>query len=275
MNLITILRLLPLFSWLFLAESPMYSQEIKLLEGQVISDSIPTANIHIVNLDLEKGTSSDDTGKFKIYVRISDTLLFSSVQFENRKVIISAADLEDDEMVVKLYPARNELQEIQVTDLKLSGHLDKDLPKVKIFDRQKYGIPYPEKKLTQTERKLYTANANITSRWQYIGVLLGGVPLDVIMNDINGRTKYLKALDKQDKLQIRVQRGISLLGRTFFISELDIPENEVENFVYYCAEDSEYDKLLDSPDMLKLIEYYKSKRQDFIDLRQITQRIEN
>ena len=275
MTLKTIIRLSPFLSLLFLAEFHVHSQEIKLLEGRVISDSTSTANIHIVNLSLEKGTTSDGAGNFNIYASVSDTLLFSSVQFENRKVVVRAKDLEIGKLIVKLYPARNELQEVRLTDLKLSGHLDKDLPKVKIFDRQKFGIPYPEKKLTQTERKLYTANANITSRWQYIGVLLGGVPLDVIMNDINGRTKYLKALDKQDKLQIRVQKGISLLGKSFFISELDIPENEVENFVYYCARYSEYSKLLDSPDMLKLIEYYKSKRQNFIDLRQISQIIEN
>ena len=254
----------------------MNSQQTILLKGQIISDSISTSNIHIVNLSLEKGTTSDNFGKFTIYSRSGDTLLFSSVQFEKRKVVISQADIDAGSLKVKLFPSRNELEEVRISDLKLSGYLDSDLPKIKYFDREKFGIPYPEKKLTQTERRLYTADAGMENKWNYLFVLLGApMPLDPLLNEINGRTKYLKKLDAQDKLQIRVQKGISILGKSFFVTELNIPEDEVENFVYYCARFLEFDKILASTDRLKLIEYYKSKRQDFIDLRQINELIEN
>ena len=170
---------------------------------------------------------------------------------------------------VKLFPARNELDEVKISDLELSGHLNSDLPKIKYFDRLQYGIPYPENRPTQTERRLYTANGGITSRWQYIGVLFGGVPLDVVINDINGRTKFLKALDKQDKLKLRVKKGIEVLNRSFFISELGIPEPEVENFVYYCAGFPEFEQYLTTLNLLGLIEYYKSRKQEFINLRKL------
>ncbi|PTX42082.1 hypothetical protein C8P64_2498 [Christiangramia gaetbulicola] len=264
----------PFFLLLFFAEYDMYSQQTTLLEGQIVSDSISTSNIHVVNLNLEKGTTSDTSGKFRIYSRSGDTLLFSSVQFEKRKVVVTQADIDARSLSVKLFPSRNELDEVRISDLKLSGYLDSDLPRIKYFDRQQYGIPYPEKRPSQTERRLYTANSNITSRWQYIGVLLGGVPLDVIMNDINGRTKYLKALDKQDKLQLRVQNEIDVLGKEFFKNELGLPENEIENFVYYCAEFPGFEKLLKTANRLGIIEHYKSRRQDFIDLRQINDIIE-
>ena len=268
-------RLWPLFIMLLIVDFDASSQEVQLLEGKILSDSISPSNIHIVNLDLEKGTTSDTSGNFQIYARVGDQLLFSSVQFEKREIAISQGDFDSGEIEVRLYPARNELDEINITDLKLSGHLDSDLPKIKYFDREKYGIPYPEKRLSQTERRLYTANANITSRWQYIGVLLGGVPLDVIMNDINGRTKYLKKLNQQDKLQLRVQKGIDVLGNRFFITELGIPENEIENFVYYAARYPEFQRILESGNRLDLIEYYESKIQDFINLRELNETIEN
>lgn len=252
----------------------MYSQRTTLLEGQIVSDSISPANIHVVNLNLEKGTTSDISGKFRIYSRSGDTLQFSSVQFEKRKVIVTETDIDAGKLTVKLFPSRNELDEVRITDLKLSGYLDSDLPKIKYFDRQQFGIPYPEKRLSQTERRLYTANANITSRWQYIGVLLGGVPLDVIMNDINGRTKYLKALDKQDKLQLKVQNEIDIMGRKFFMDELGLPETEIENFVYYCAEFPDFEKLVKTSSRLDIFEHYKSRRLGFMDLRQINEIIE-
>lgn len=270
-----ILRHLPLFILLLSADFTGYSQEVKLLEGQIFSDSLSPANIHIINLNLEKGTTSGNFGSFNIYAKIGDSLLFSSVQFENRKIIISRAEINSGRIEIKLFPARNELDEVQISDLKLSGYLNNDISKIKFLDRKKFGIPYPEKQLSQTERRLYTANAGIKSRWAYIGVLFGNVPLDVVINDINGKTKYLKKLDKQDKLQIRVQNGIDVLGKSFFISELKLPEGEIENFVYYCARHADFQIIIESNNQLDLIELYKGKRQAFINLRQLNDPIEN
>jgi len=270
------LRHLPFFIMLLLfVDNELFSQEVKLLEGQIIADTIFPANIHIVNLDLEQGTTSNTSGAFKIYVEVGNRLLFSSVQFENKEIVISQTDVDSGKIKVKLFPARNELDEVQISDLKLSGYLDSDLSKIKYFDREKYGIPYPKKQLSQTQRRLYTANQNITSRWQYIGVLLGGVSLDVIMNDINGRTKFLKKLNQQDKLQLRVQSGITGLGKDFFIRELGIPENEIENFVYYTARYPEFQEIIESTNRLDLIEYYKSKINDFINLREFNDAAKN
>ena len=268
-------RYWPFLLLLLFADFDSFSQEIKLLDGQILTDSISPANIHIVNLNMEKGTTTDNSGRFKIYAETGDRLLFSSVQFENREIVISSTDVESGKIEVKLFPARNELDEVKISDLKLSGYLDKDLSKIKYFDREKYGIPYPKKQLSQTQRRLYTANQNITSRWQYIGVLLGGVSLDVVMNDINGRTKYLKKLDQQDKLQLRVQRGIDVLGKSFFISGLGLPESEIENFVYYCAREPEFEIILNSANSLDLIEYYKNRKQDFINLRELNDTSKN
>ena len=87
-------RLLPFFVLLLFAEFDSFSQEIKLLEGQILADTISPANIHIVNLDLEKGTTSDNFGKFKIYAKAGDRILFSSVQFENREIRIMQTNLD-------------------------------------------------------------------------------------------------------------------------------------------------------------------------------------
>lgn len=262
-------RYWPFFIFLLFADFDSFSQEIKLLEGQIITDSISPENVHIVNLDLENGTTSSNSGIFSIYAKAGNRILFSSVQFEKREIIISKTDLDSGKIQVKLLPARNELEEVNISDLKLSGHLETDLPKISYFDREKYGIPYPKKKLSQTERRLYTANEGITSRWQYIGVLLGGVSLDVVLNDINGRTKYLKNLDKQDKLQVLVQHGIDVLGRSFFISDLGLPESEIENFVFYCADDVRYKKLVLAESTLKLVEFFSEKVDSFKELREL------
>ena len=246
-----------------------------LLDGEILTDSLTAENIHVVNLNLKNGTTSDQNGKFQIYAKPQDSILFSSVQFQNRIIVIREDNITSGSIEIHLYSANNELDEVQIDNIKLSGYLGSDLSRIKFFDREKYGIPYPEKRLSQTERRLYTANAGIKSRWQYIGVLLGGVPLDVVLNDINGRTKYLKKLDKQDKLQLQVQNAIDEFGKSFFIQEFGIPENEIENFIYFCARDPEFEVLLKSQNNLDQIEFYKSKIENFITLRALNESSKN
>ena len=269
-----LVRFLPVL-YIFLFHTISFSQEVVLLNGEILTDSLSAENIHIVNLTIEKGTTSDQYGRFQIYAKPQDSILFSSVQFQNRIIVIREDHITSGSIEIHLYPANNELDEVQIDNIKLSGYLGSDLSRIKYFDREKYGIPYPEKKLSQTERRLYTANAGITSRWQYIGVLLGGVPLDVVLNDINGRTKYLKKLDKQDKLQIRVKEAIEFFGKGFFMEEFELPETEVENFVYFCAGDPEFEIIFRSENKLDQIEFYKNKIEDFINLRELNESSEN
>ncbi|MCP9201434.1 carboxypeptidase-like regulatory domain-containing protein [Gramella sp. GC03-9] len=247
----------------------VFAQESKLLKGRVFSDSLPPANIHIVNLSLEEGTTSDEAGNFYLRGRLNDSILFSSVEFENRIIILKREQIDTEVLEIFLYPARNELDEVRISDLNLSGVLDQDSEKIKIFDRGKYGIPYPRKHKTQTERRLYTASAGIENRWQYIGVLLGGVPLDAVMNDINGRTRALQNQLKLEQMREKIQEGIQVFGQDFFISELGLPEREIENFVYYCSEGPVFSELIESEDHFQLIELFESKIVSFKELREL------
>ena len=263
------LRFPALFFILLLSGFYSFSQEIRILQGQVLADSLGTEGIHVVNLNLKTGITTGAEGKFKIGAKKGDTIFFSSIQFENRKILVETSDIENSKITVKLFPSRNELEEIRITDLKLSGHLDNDLPKINYFQREKYGIPYPKKQLSLNEKRLYTANAGVKSRWSYIGVLLGGVPLEVVINDINGRTKYLRAVVERERMQEFVKKGIEVLGNHFFVDNLGIPGTEIENFVFYCSEFPEFEKLVTKSQTLDLIEFYQLKKEEFINLREI------
>lgn len=192
------------------------AQEVRLLKGKIIADSSSVENIHVINLELNKGTTSNSKGEFQIYVRVKDSLLFSSIQYRNKTIVISEDILNMDFLEVVLVPEASELDQVNLSNLKLSGYLTNDLSQIKYFDLEKFGIPYPKRKLTQTELKLYTATENMDNMWNYLFILVGApMPLDPLLNEINGRTKYLKKLDAQDKLQLRVQKGIAVFGRDF------------------------------------------------------------
>lgn len=235
-----------------------YSQEVKLLAGKIWSDSIPPSGIHVVNLDQESGTTSNALGEFKIYAGLGDRILFSSVQFENQQVIINNTLYTIGRIEVKLYSARNELDEIRISDLKLSGYLDKDVSRVKIFDRTRYGIPHARERPGQIERHLYTATTSS-----------GGIPLDLLLNSINGKIAMLKKAKANDEMSNAVGEGLNSVGKDLFISELQVPEQEVINFIYYCSADPEFSRILDLGNNLELIEYFKIKVNPFKELREI------
>ncbi len=236
----------------------MCSQETKILQGKIFSDSIPPNNIHIINLNLARGTTSDSNGDFEIVARPLDTLLISSVQFQRKKILVSKQNYIDAKISIFLIPQATELDEIQLSDLKLSGFLQEDVSRIRIVDRSQFGIPYAEKRPTQAERHLYTASSSA-----------GGIPLDLLINTINGKIKMLKKVKANDELSKKVEEGLNAVGVDFFTEDLELDREEVINFIYYCAEDQEFLDLLALKNNLGLIKFYKSNKYPFLILRGI------
>ncbi len=255
---------IPIFLFFFLVFFQTKAQEVKILHGQILTDSLSPNNIHIVNLSLKKGTTSKSSGEFDIPVRVNDSILFSSIQFQNKTIRIKEEMINSGRMEIKLYPANNELAEVQISDLNLSGVLSEDVSKLRIFERQKFGIPYAVEPISQTERQLYTATHSA-----------GGIPLDLLLNTLNGKIKMLKKVKANDDLAANVEKGMNIVGIEFFIKEFGLKENEVENFVYFCARDPKFEELLKSGNNLGQIEFYKSKIEDFINLRQLNESSKN
>lgn len=241
---------------LFLTNFSLIAQELKILEGQIISDSIAPSNVHVVNLNLKEGVISNGSGRFQIPAGVDDSLLFSSVQFENRIIRVKKDQYAAGKIEIKLFPARNELDEVSISDIRLSGVLGEDVAKIKIFDRTKFGIPYAKKGLNQIERQLHTATTSS-----------GGIPLDPLLNTINGKIKMLKKARANDELTNSVHFVLNRFSKDFFVTELEIPDTEVLNFLYYCARDYNFAVFQDSGNNLELIEIFRKNVASFHEWR--------
>ncbi|WP_300436830.1 hypothetical protein [Christiangramia sp.] len=247
-------RPLALFFLLLSAGSQTFSQEIQLLEGQILSDSISPSNIHIVNLNLEQGTTSDASGKFKIYARAGDTIFFSSVQFENRNWIVRDSNF-DKPIEVKLIDKFNELEEVQLDDIKLSGVLSEDITRMPKSIYEKLGIPFPKPRRSSLELAIQSAT--------------GEGPMISVINQLNGTTERLEKAEENNKTAILVNKGLNIIGKAFFVTQLEIPEKEIINFLFYCTEDPQYKELVNTERVLKLIDFYKMKIDSFKKLREL------
>ena len=55
------------------------------ISGRIISDAPSIENIHILNINSNKGTISNINGNFSIPVKENDTLVISGIQFYKKK----------------------------------------------------------------------------------------------------------------------------------------------------------------------------------------------
>jgi len=192
----------------------------KEFHGKINVDSNSAEGINIVNSSNQKATISDENGVFKLTVNEGDILIFSAVNLETLRKIISKQDLIQDLISIKMNSKSNELKEVIINE-----H-----PEINAVS---LGISPPGMKhYTAAERKLYTATTG------------GGI--DGLLNMFSGRTAMLKKeiiVEKKEQMLARID---ALFEDKYYTETLKIPENYIKGFQYYCVEDSDFNASLQS-----------------------------
>jgi hypothetical protein len=227
------------------------------LEGKVTNLDKGIADVHVMNTSSNRATITDAEGRFSISTKLNDTILFSAVQYKRMSLVISRAMLESRSIIVPLEEFINELDEVVVRPYNLSGDLSRDmnsLNKEKVYVASTLGLPNAYvKPITQAERKLNEATTG------------GGlVPLNPIINAISGRTKYLKKVLASQEKYARTIRVREYYADSLFVKYLKIPENKIEDFMYFCEVDNAFSAVVDSHDKLKIWEYLKLRSSSYL-----------
>ena len=111
------------------------------------------------------------------------------------------------------------------------------------FSAESLGILAKEPaRYSPAERKLQTAGD--FKPIMLLGLLGGFMPLDPLINKINGRTKRLKKLVALEKKEIYLNKISELYPNDFFINKLGIPFEYVGGFRYYIVENDAFLKVL-------------------------------
>lgn len=261
------LRLLPrLLIILLLAicsQSTVTAQEVKLLEGRVVNDSIEHEYLHILNLSLQKGTITREDGSFTIPARLQDTLYISAVQFKHKEIVVSDEILDQNYLNIELEPEITELEDVQISNIELNGRLGDDMNRIKVekpFDPAAAGLPvYKGPVLTQEERRLYTAT--------HSGA--GIIPVDAVINAITGRTKMLKKQVRISNMERRVQKARNLVADTTYIKQLQIPARFIDDFAHFVYFDQpEALAVAASENPLSLIELLMERAPEYLRFKE-------
>ncbi|RKR09374.1 carboxypeptidase-like protein [Flavobacterium sp. 90] len=209
------------------------SQDRGVINGKITANTSDLEGVYVINAQTEAMTTTDESGAFSISAKEGDTLVFSSIQFKENKVLLIAENFSDLHFTVKLNMVMHQLQEVVVRNY--NG-----------INAASLGIvPYGQKKYTEAERKLHTATAlNPTAN---AGSMAGGsISADPLLNFFSGRTAMLKkevAVEKKEAFMKLLERMFSI---NHFVNRLQIPLEYVKGFEYYAVENDKFTVILNS-----------------------------
>ena len=240
----------------FLVLGVLATAQTKSLEGRVYAKDNDVTGVVIQNLTTERATISDVDGYFSIPVALNDTLVFSAVQFKRKLVPVTQALLDAPFFVVPMEAFVNELEGVTVNPYGLTGRLDSDvvgLTLAKDVSAEALDLPNAHVKIpSQSERKLLQATSAKTTG-------NGIVSVTRFLNAITGRTKMLKNRVKTDQVYARTQRVQQFYVDSLFVHDLKIPKKRIEDFMYYCEVDTDFQRTVDTRDKLKIWEFLVEK----------------
>ncbi|OXA69252.1 hypothetical protein B0A67_19570 [Flavobacterium aquidurense] len=209
------------------------SQDGTVINGRITSSASYLEGVYVVNAQTEVMTTTDASGAFSIAAKPGETLVFSSIQFKENKVLLTPEDFLDINFSVRLNMVMHQLQEVVIKNYSGINAVSLGI------------IPSGQKSYTEAERKLRTAtdlNASANA-----GSMAGGsISADPLLNMFSGRTAMLKkevAVEKKEFFMKLLERMFTL---DHFLDRLQIPLEYVKGFEYYAVENDKFTVILNS-----------------------------
>ncbi|WP_238160792.1 hypothetical protein [Flavobacterium cupreum] len=187
-----------------------------LIEG---SDVRINAAVTILNSATQATSATDEDGAFSLFANEGDLLVFSGINLEPVRRIVTEEDLKGNVFLVKLAIRSIELEEVAI-----NKHPNITAESMGI-------IPYGTKKYTPAERKLYTAQSSAG---------------DALLNMFSGRTNMLEKelkIEEKERLFSKIEY---LFDDDYYTKRLKIPNEYIREFKIYCIEDPQFVKTLET-----------------------------
>ena len=119
-------------------------------------------------------------------------------------------------------------------------------------------------KYSPAERRLRTAGD--FKPIQLLNLLGGAMPLDPLINKINGRTKRLKKLVVLERKENYIKLISELYNQEYFTVQLEIASDYVNGFKYFIVENENFLKVLESKNEERTSFYMVALAQEYKDI---------
>ncbi len=248
------LNVLVLFSTLWV------SAQENILKGQLKANGLDKSFIEIVNLSQYKVSISQLDGKFKIEAKTGDTILITSIQYNEYRFIVKQEYFEQT-ININLKEKVNQLQTVNLFSLALSGDLEKDAVGVKtdLLTLKQLGYDAKVEYFSEPENR-FIEEKRMTRDFLYRLI------------DPNYKSRYSDLRDDEIDMLNNLQFKL-VVPADYIIEELNIKSNKVDDFIIFCFEQYPSMKyFLERKDKLLLFEMLPNMAKAYLKIK-ITDKI--
>lgn len=203
------------------------------LDGKINANYGDLEGVYVINAQTEVMVTTDALGAFSIEAKAGDVLVFSSIQFKEMRVLVTAENFSDLNFTVNLKPVIHQLQEVIIKKYDNINSVSLGI------------VPKGQKTYTEAERKLYTST-DLNAKASLGGMAGGSVSADPLLNYLSGRTAMLKKEMKVEKKQSDMKLLEKMFTPEHFTDTLKIPLEYVKGFEYYAVENEKFTVILNS-----------------------------
>lgn len=242
-----------------------HSQLIERAEvsGKVIVDSEDLEGITVYNTGSKSGVITDANGEFKINVKLNDVLEFRALQFQEFRVTIDKDIMKTRQVSVFLIERLNALDEVILLPYGLTGNLNVDTESVKTYNPDMNAIYFGIKHSDE-----YEFPADYKTKVENKAMFPDGETLQHGLNVANLMGIMIKPLfkkDKKDKVSsIPVSKLKNYYSTKFLIDNYEIPEDKIEDFVYWVETHGLTFDLLESGRELEFLDFLGEKSNEYL-----------
>jgi len=230
-----------LFSILWLLCGVFSFAQEKRLEGKV-TNTLDVEGIHVLNLNSRYNSITNRIGEFYITVKPLDTLVFSSINYQVKEMVVSQEVFDRGFMAVTLDPMVNELDEVYLGP-SLSGDISRDIQRIKVEDPINFDdVGIPGFKGKARERKVPLAVALIPTK----------VDIEAIYKHLSGYYRKLKIKREWEAQNMVIAHIMHYFDEGFFTEVYRLPEDRVYDFLLFCVDTS------------PLVDYYSDQRMSLV-----------
>ncbi|CEN36863.1 carboxypeptidase-like regulatory domain-containing protein [Capnocytophaga cynodegmi] len=196
------------------------------VQGNVFSvqTNKPIPNVHILNLNKVRGTTTDNDGNFKIRAAINDTLYFSFLGHKSMKVQVTNDMLKFSGTKIGMTELAYALEEVVITPYKLTGFLDIDAKNIPINENKRYSISGLEIG--------YESRSGSSAINRVIGSIFN--PVDFLYRTFGSKGREMRKLQKMREDNQLSDLLATKYDRETLLELLQISRSELEDVIRSC-----------------------------------------
>ncbi|MFL2604407.1 MAG: hypothetical protein ACJ0PP_05690 [Flavobacteriaceae bacterium] len=232
----------------FLSPIILNSQDRKSIKGQLLYKNTKVIAANVINNTSQMNTITDSDGFFEIDVALGDEIIFSSVQYRIKSVIITDDILKKNRLVVSVNDNINELKEVVVTTEDVEKFLDLKEEEFKGFD-------YEEDKSSKLINRA-ASNRQLSNGIDFVNIAR------LLARAIKNKTP-------EEQLKMKPSEILTLVFEPIFFEEdLGIQRSQINIFLEYIDKKMKTSKLLKKDKEFELIDYLVDQSELFKNIDQ-------